>query len=229
MAPKAEKKPAGKAPAKAAAKKTPTKAAPKKTAKKAAPKKTARKAAPATTAKAATPKTTAKTASAPKAAAPKLDAVHPLLGSALPGLTLTKQDGAPLNLEEVSANNAKVVLYFYPKDDTPGCTAEACGFRDNLNRLQSAGITVLGASPDDESSHQKFIEKYGLNFDLLSDKGHQLAEAMKVWKEKNFMGKNYMGIERSTFLVHNGKIVRAWQPVKVEGHVDEVLAAAESL
>jgi peroxiredoxin Q/BCP len=93
--------------------------------------------------------------------------------------------------------------------------------------LQAAGIKVVGVSPDDTESHKKFIEKYGLNFDLLSDQDHSLAEAMKVWKQKNFMGKTYMGIERSTFLLNEGRIVKAWQPVKVEGHVDEVLNTAE--
>jgi peroxiredoxin Q/BCP len=148
---------------------------------------------------------------------------HPLLGSTAPQLSLPKQNGEVVALGDVIQSNPKVVLYFYPKDDTPGCTTEACGFRDNLNRLQSSGAVVLGVSPDSPESHQKFIEKYGLNFDLLSDENKSLSEALGVWKEKNFMGKSYMGVERSTFLFKDGKVSKVWQPVKVEGHVDDVL------
>jgi peroxiredoxin Q/BCP len=217
---------------KTAAKKTKKKAV--KSKKKAAPKK---KAAKKVAKKKAAPKKSAATKkAAPKAAPQKMKAAntgsqnsaqHPLEGAGVPQVQLVNQNGESVALPELVNNNKRVVLYFYPKDDTPGCTAQACGFRDNLNRLQAAGIKVVGVSPDDTESHKKFIEKYGLNFDLLSDQDHSLAEAMKVWKQKNFMGKTYMGIERSTFLLNEGRIVKAWQPVKVEGHVDEVLNTAE--
>ncbi len=154
---------------------------------------------------------------------------HPFVGKALPNLSLKNQNGRSIKLAEEVGSKDKVILYFYPKDDTPGCTTEACGFRDNLNRLKSSGALVLGVSPDSPESHQKFIKKYGLNFDLLSDPNHELAEALKVWKEKSFMGKTHMGIERSTFVLSKGKIAKAWQPVKVEGHVDEVLSKVEKL
>src|SRR5690606_1503459 len=104
----------------------------------------------------------------------------------------------------------------------------ACNFRDNLNRLEQAGVKVLGVSPDSPESHQKFREKYNLNFDRLSDPNHELANTFKVWKEKNFMGRSYMGVERSTFLFENGQVVKAWQPVKVDGHVDEILKVVGS-
>ncbi len=156
-----------------------------------------------------------------------VNAQHPLLGGSAPSVVLSNQRGESLDVAEISQAAPKVVLYFYPKDDTPGCTAEACAFRDSFQRLQGAGIKVYGVSPDDPSSHQKFISKYNLNFDLLSDTDHKLCEAMKVWKEKNFMGRTYMGVERSTFLFSDGTIKQAWQPVKVEGHVDEVLSTAE--
>ncbi len=117
----------------------------------------------------------------------------------------------------------RVILYFYPKDNTPGCTQEACNFRDNINRL-TAHATVIGVSPDSIKSHKKFKEKQNLNFILLSDPEHKLAEIFGVWGEKSMYGKKYMGIERSTFLLDNtGKIEKEWRNVKVEGHVDEVL------
>jgi peroxiredoxin Q/BCP len=155
------------------------------------------------------------------------DTGHPLVGTEIPSLALPNQSGEQVDLRSLSEENSKVVLYFYPKDDTPGCTTEACSFRDNMNRVEAAGVKVVGVSPDSPESHRKFINKYGLNFDLLSDTNHKLADAMKVWKEKNFMGKNYMGIERSTFLIEDGHVVKAWQPVKVEGHVDEVLNSVQ--
>lgn len=115
-----------------------------------------------------------------------------------------------------------IVLYFYPKDNTPGCTQEACDFRDNFNRLTSKA-TVIGVSPDSISSHKKFIEKQGINFLLLSDPEHALSEAFGVWKEKSMYGKKYMGIERSTFIIKDGNIVKEWRKVQVGGHVDEVI------
>ena len=117
----------------------------------------------------------------------------------------------------------KVILYFYPKDNTSGCTQEACDFRDNINRLTSYA-TVIGVSPDSIKSHKSFKEKQSLNFILLSDSEHKLAEEFEVWKEKSMYGRKYMGIERSTFILDkNGKIEKEWRKVKVKGHVDEVI------
>ena len=117
----------------------------------------------------------------------------------------------------------KVILYFYPKDNTSGCTQEACDFRDNINRLTSFA-TVIGVSPDSIKSHLKFKEKQSLNFILLSDPEHKLAEAFNVWVEKSMYGRKYMGIERSTFVLdENLNVVKEWRKVKVKGHVDEVI------
>ena len=117
----------------------------------------------------------------------------------------------------------KVILYFYPKDNTSGCTQEACDFRDNINRLTNYA-TVVGVSPDSIKSHLKFREKQSLNFILLSDTEHKLAEEYGVWKEKSMYGRKYMGIERSTFVLDkNGNIEKEWRKVKVKGHIDEVL------
>ena len=117
----------------------------------------------------------------------------------------------------------RVILYFYPKDNTSGCTQEACDFRDNINRLTSYA-TVIGVSPDSIKSHKSFKEKQSLNFILLSDPEHKLAEEFEVWKEKSMYGRKYMGIERSTFILDkNGKIEKEWRKVKVKGHVDEVI------
>ena len=129
------------------------------------------------------------------------------------------------NEKEYSLNDfkgQKVILYFYPKDNTSGCTQEACDFRDNINRLTSYA-TVIGISPDSIKSHKSFKEKQSLNFILLSDPAHKLAEKFEVWKEKSMYGRKYMGIERSTFIIDkNGKIEKEWRKVKVKGHVDEV-------
>lgn len=115
-----------------------------------------------------------------------------------------------------------LVLYFYPKDNTPGCTKEACGFRDNFNRL-TGKVTVVGVSPDSIESHKKFRKDHGLNFTLLSDPEHKLAEKFGVWEQKSMYGKKYMGINRSTFIIKDGLIAKAWKNVKVQGHVDEVI------
>ena len=128
--------------------------------------------------------------------------------------------------KEYSLNNfkgQKVILYFYPKDNTSGCTQEACDFRDNINRLTSFA-TVIGVSPDSIKSHLKFKEKQDLNFILLSDPEHKLAEAFNVWVEKSMYGRKYMGIERSTFVLdENLNVIKEWRKVKVKGHVDEVI------
>ena len=117
----------------------------------------------------------------------------------------------------------KVILYFYPKDNTSGCTQEACDFRDNINRLTKFA-TVIGVSPDSIKSHLKFKEKQGLNFILLSDPEHKLAEAFNVWVEKSMYGRKYMGIERSTFVLdENLNVIKEWRKVKVKGHVEEVI------
>lgn len=115
-----------------------------------------------------------------------------------------------------------IILYFYPKDNTSGCTKEACSFRDNFNRL-TGKATVVGVSPDDIESHKKFQKDHGLNFILLSDPEHKLAEKFGTWEEKSMYGKKYMGINRSTFIIKDGLIAKAWKNVKVEGHVDEVI------
>lgn len=120
-------------------------------------------------------------------------------------------------------NGQKVILYFYPKDNTSGCTQEACDFRDNINRLTSFA-TVIGVSPDSIKSHLKFKEKQSLNFILLSDPEHKLAEAFNVWVEKSMYGRKYMGIERSTFVLDEKlNVIKEWRKVKVKGHVDEVI------
>ena len=117
----------------------------------------------------------------------------------------------------------KVILYFYPKDNTSGCTQEACDFRDNINRLTNFA-TVIGVSPDSIKSHLKFKEKQSLNFILLSDPEHKLAEAFNVWVEKSMYGRKYMGIERSTFVLDEKlNVIKEWRKVKVKGHVDEVI------
>ena len=123
-------------------------------------------------------------------------------------------------LENFKGQN--IILYFYPKDNTAGCTQEACDFRDNFNRLTSKAV-VIGVSPDSISSHLKFKIKNELNFILLSDSEHKLAEAFNVWQEKSMYGKKYMGIVRSTFIIdNNGKIEKEWRKVKVKGHVEEI-------
>lgn len=117
-----------------------------------------------------------------------------------------------------------VVLYFYPKDNTPGCTQEACDFRDNFNRL-TGKATVIGVSPDSIESHKKFRKDHDINFILLSDPEHELSKKFGVWEEKSMYGKKYMGINRSTFLIKDGLIAKAWKNVKVGGHVDEVISS----
>jgi len=130
------------------------------------------------------------------------------------------------NEKEFSLNDfkgQKVILYFYPKDNTSGCTQEACDFRDNINRL-TRYATVIGVSPDSIKSHKSFKEKQSLNFILLSDPEHKLAEKFEVWKEKSMYGRKYMGIERSTFIIDkDSRIEKEWRKVKVKGHVDEVI------
>jgi len=133
------------------------------------------------------------------------------------------KDGNEKEFELNDFNGQRVILYFYPKDNTAGCTQEACDFRDNINRLTKY-VEVVGVSPDSIKSHKSFKEKQSLNFILLSDTEHLLSEKYGVWKEKSMYGRKYMGIERSTFVLDkNGNIEKEWRKVKVKGHVDEVL------
>lgn len=133
------------------------------------------------------------------------------------------KNGAEVEFNEQQLIGKITVLYFYPKDNTSGCTKEACDFRDNINRL-AAVADVIGVSPDSIESHKKFQQKQGLNFMLISDADHKLAEKYGVWKEKSMYGRKYMGIERSTFVLNNkGEIIKEWRKVKVPGHVEEVL------
>jgi thioredoxin-dependent peroxiredoxin len=144
-------------------------------------------------------------------------------GDLAPDFTLPADDGSMVTLSDL--RGSRVILYFYPKDDTSGCTAQACEFRDSLPRIEEKGARVLGVSPDPVRSHQKFKSKYDLNFPLLADEGHQVAEAYGVWKEKSMYGRTYWGIERSTFLIdEEGRIARAWRKVKAKGNADLVAA-----
>jgi peroxiredoxin Q/BCP len=149
-------------------------------------------------------------------------------GATAPDFTLKSDSGQDVRLSELRGK--PVVLYFYPKDDTPGCTKEACAFRDRSSDLQAAGAVVLGVSPDDVASHGKFRDKYSLNFPLLADTDHQVAESYGAWREKNMYGKTSMGIQRSTFLIdRDGKVRKAWKKVNVDGHDEQVLEALGAL
>jgi len=146
------------------------------------------------------------------------------IGKKAPPFSLPSTSGANVALKDFAGR--KVVLYFYPKDSTPGCTTEACDFRDNLARLQSAGAVVLGVSADSIASHMRFRDKQSLTFDLLSDESRSMLEAYGVWKEKKLYGKVFMGIERSTVIIdEKGIVTHVFSKVKVKGHVEEVLAA----
>ena len=148
----------------------------------------------------------------------------PKEGDPAPDFRLPADDGKTYALKDLRGQ--KVVLYFYPKDDTPGCTKEACSFRDNLARVRSKGAVVLGVSKDDLESHAKFREKYSLSFPLLSDPEGKVLGAYGVSKEKSLYGKTFMGIERTTFVIdENGRIRKVFPRVRVDGHVDEVLAS----
>lgn len=145
-------------------------------------------------------------------------------GDKAPDFTTTDQNGNTVKLSDLKGK--RVVLYFYPKDDTPGCTKEACSFRDADDIYRAKGITVYGVSTDTEKSHQKFISKFQLPFDLLADTDKSIVEAYGVWGEKSMYGKKYMGTFRKTFLIdQDGKIVRIFEKVNVSAHADEVLEA----
>lgn len=149
-------------------------------------------------------------------------------GKNAPPFTLAADDGTKVKLADLKGR--PVVLYFYPKDDTPGCTKEACAFRDRQADLARCGAAVFGVSPDTVESHVKFRDKYQLNFRLLADPDHAVAEKYGAWREKNMYGKKTMGIQRSTYLIDaDGKVARVWQRVQVDGHDEEVLAALKAL
>jgi peroxiredoxin Q/BCP len=149
-------------------------------------------------------------------------------GQKAPDFTLPADDGSKVKLSALKGQ--PVVLYFYPRDDTPGCTREACAFRDQQAPLKKLGAVVLGVSTDDVASHVKFRDKYTLNFPLLADTEHKVAEKYGAWREKNMYGKKSMGIQRSTFLIDGEGVVRkVWKKVSVDGHDAEVLAALKAL
>ncbi|MDW3204093.1 MAG: thioredoxin-dependent thiol peroxidase [Alphaproteobacteria bacterium] len=149
-------------------------------------------------------------------------------GDTAPDFSLPTDGGGTARLSDLKGK--PVVLYFYPKDDTPGCTKEACGFRDSLPDFSGVGATVIGVSKDTVAKHEKFKAKYDLTFPLASDEDGSVCEAYGTWVEKNMYGRKYMGIERATFLIDgDGKLAKIWRKVKVPGHVDEVLAAVKSL
>lgn len=149
-------------------------------------------------------------------------------GDYAPDFTLDKDEGGTLTLSKLKGSN--IVLYFYPKDDTPGCTQEAIDFTQAKPEFDSVNTKIIGVSKDDISSHNKFKEKHGLALDLVADLEQLVCDAYDCWVEKNMYGKKYMGIQRDTFLIDkHGKIVKVWRKVKVSGHVEEVLSAAKEL
>jgi thioredoxin-dependent peroxiredoxin len=145
-------------------------------------------------------------------------------GKPAPNFELSSDDGETVSLSD--PRGKPVVLYFYPKDDTPGCTAQACGIRDVYGEFERAGAVVLGVSPDDERSHVKFKEKYELPFTLLADPDHSVAEEYGAWGEKSYAGKKYLGVKRSTFVIDaDGNVKKVMHDVKPATHADDVLAA----
>jgi thioredoxin-dependent peroxiredoxin len=145
-------------------------------------------------------------------------------GQEAPDFELTSDAGERVRLSQF--HGKPVVLYFYPRDDTPGCTAQACGIRDSYEAFEQRGAVVLGVSPDEESSHVKFKQKYGLPFTLLADPDHDVAEQYGVWGERKYMGKTYMGVERSTFLIdEDGRVAKVMRRVKPDTHAELVLTA----
>jgi peroxiredoxin Q/BCP len=142
---------------------------------------------------------------------------------------VTRQGETEITLRDYK-DKSSVVLYFYPKDDTPGCTTEACAFRDLLPSFEAQGAVILGVSPDDQASHRKFADKFTLPFPLVADPDHRIAEAYGVWKEKTNYGKTYMGIERTTFVIdRDGNIAKFYPRVKVDQHADKVLEFVKTL
>jgi peroxiredoxin Q/BCP len=149
-------------------------------------------------------------------------------GKKAPAFSLTDQDGKTHRLADYAGR--PVVMYFYPKDDTPGCTKESCAFRDNLPKFKKSKAAVLGISILDEASKKRFADKFDLNFPLLADAGHEVAEKYGVWQKKSLYGRQFMGIVRTTYLIGgDGKVARRWDSVKVDGHAEDVLAAVQAL
>ena len=147
---------------------------------------------------------------------------YPAVGSKAPPFSAPASDGRTVKLTDLKGKT--VVLYFYPKDDTPGCTKEACGFRDAHDSIEEAGAVLLGVSPDSMDSHRKFIDKFELPFTLLADEDHSICEAYGVWQEKNVYGKTQMGVARTTFVIDaRGRIAHVFENVKPEGHEEAVL------
>lgn len=152
----------------------------------------------------------------------------PKVGSKAPAISLKDGSGKTVKLSDFKGK--PVVLYFYPKDDTPGCTVEAKEFQASLKAFENAGAVILGVSPDSQKSHCKFAEKFGLTFTLLCDEDHAVAEKYGLWVEKSMYGKKYMGVQRATFLIDgDGRIAHAWPKVKPEGHAAEVLVAIKEI
>jgi len=148
-------------------------------------------------------------------------------GTKAPAFTLVSCSGEKVKLSQFKGKT--VVLYFYPKDDTPGCTKEACAFRDAEKEMTKLGAVVLGVSPDSTESHVKFREKYSLNFPLLADTDHAIAELYGAWREKNMYGKKSMGVQRSTYIIDGtGKVAKVWKKVSVDGHDVDILAALKA-
>ena len=146
------------------------------------------------------------------------------VGGKAPDFKVLTDEGKEVSLADFRGK--RIVLYFYPKDNTPGCTRESCSFRDGLSRIKRKGAAVLGVSPDSVKSHQKFKQDQALNFPLLSDSEKKLVQSYGVWKEKSLYGRKYMGVERTTFLIdEEGRITRIFPKVQVDGHFQEVLAA----
>ena len=154
-------------------------------------------------------------------------ATHLTTGQKAPGFSAKDQDGKTVSLSTLKGQ--KLALYFYPEDDTPTCTVQACNLRDNFSLLKKMGITVIGVSPNDEASHQKFREKFSLPFSLLADTGHKIIEKYGVWGEKNLYGRKYMGLHRTTFLIdEDGIIKKIFLKPKNKMHAEEIVAAFTS-
>lgn len=152
-----------------------------------------------------------------------------LEGKTAPNFSLRNEQGEMVSLADF-AGEKYVVLYFYPKDATPGCTTQACDFRDSHEDFSKLNAVILGVSPDDQASHVKFIEKQGLPFSLLVDEDNAISEKYDVWKLKKMFGREFMGIERSTFLIDpTGTVVKEWRKVKVKGHIEEALTTLKEL
>ncbi len=219
--PATKKKPAERAPAEKASTKVSKQAAK-------APKKKARTVSKAGSSARPAKKPAPQSAARSTAAADAAPATELAAGSKAPPFELPDQNGGVVSSAELAGQ--AYVLYFYPKDDTPGCTTQACAFRDARSDFEAAGVRVIGVSPDSSQSHKKFEGKYTLPFTLLSDPEHVLSNAYGVWAMKKNYGREYMGVVRSTFLVApDGSLGKAWRGVRVAGHVDQVLDAAREL